>query len=144
MEDIYREYRNTLMNKGPYRAYFESRASYRESPRKFTKTYSGEHSPVSEPERKEQPNEIKPDKATDAKTEIRTENKNEQSQKIETKQDSETSQKIEKQTESSETRNELSNEKVGSPYSYEKKTEQTDITKRDRPSPYYDRAESRW
>ena len=131
------------MNKGPYRAYFESRASYRDSPRKFAKIYSGEHSPVSEPERKEQQNETKPDKTTDAKTEIKTENKNEQSQKIETTQEKETSQKIENKNESSETRNELSNEKVGLP-EYHEKIEQTNITKRSRPPEYYDRAETRW
>jgi hypothetical protein len=140
MQEIYRDYRNTLMNKGPYRAYFTPRFSYGETSQKFRKPeYSRE--PLSsinsgERERKEQQNEIKQDKAADAKTEIKTENKNEESQKIETAQEKETSQKI-------DDKDELSYEKIGLPY--EKIIEgQTDIRTRKRPAPYYDRAEMRW
>jgi len=154
MEDIYREYKNTLMNRGPYKAYFSSRASYGESPRKFSKIqYSRE--PLSsinlgERERNEQQHEIKPIKTDEIKTEIakddsqKIENSKEieSSQKIETKQETETSQKIENKNELSESQNELSYEKLGLPY--EKILGQTDITNRNRPSPYYDKAEMRW
>lgn len=132
MGDIYKEYRNTLMNKGPYKAYFESRASYGESPRKFTKTqYSPEHRPVSEGERKEQHHEIQPAKTAEAKPEIKNEN--------------EQSQKTEQQKETTEKQNEIStNEKIGLPEYQQDKVEQTDIKTRNRPSPYQDRAEMRW
>jgi len=152
MTDIYQEYRNTLMNRGPYKAYFSSRASYGESPRKFSKIhYSGEQRPMSEPERKEQHNETKPDKTPETKTEssqkiedsqkIETPKEIESSQKIETKQETETSQKLEQEKETSETEDELSYEKLGLPY--EKNLGQTDISPRNRPSPY-DKAETRW
>lgn len=153
MADIYQEYRNTLMNRGPYKAYFSSRASYGESPRKFSKIqYSRE--PLSsinlgERERKEQQNEIKPIKTDEIKTEIAKEDSQkiesskeiESSQKTETKQETETSQKIE-QEKDFESQDELSYEKLGLPY--EKNLGQTDIINRNRPSPYYDKSEMRW
>lgn len=139
MEEIYKDYRNTLMNKGLYRAYFNSRISYGDSPRKFTKMYSPERqSKVSEGEGKEQHTETNANKNIETKNEINKQElsqKTEDSQKIETTKENETSQKIEKQ-------NELSYEKIGLPYSYE--TRQTDITPNKRPSPYGDRIESRW
>lgn len=141
MQDIFEWYRKGLLFYGPYRAYFgKSRQPFSEY---IPKTqYSGErlHS-RSEPERKEQHNEIKPASIAETKTEIKSGNKNEESQKIETKQDLEPSQKIEKQNEISQ------NEKVGSPeiYRNEIKAERTDITtRRNRPADYYDRAEMRW
>ena len=147
MADIYQEYRNTLMNKGPYKAYFASRASYGESPRKFSKIhYSGEQRPMSEPERKEHQNETKPYKTPETKTEssqkIEHSQKTETPKEIEHSQKTETSQKIEQEKETSETENELSYEKLGLPY--EKIIEgQTDISPRNRPSPY-DKTELRW
>lgn len=141
MADIYQEYRNTLMNRGPYKAYFSSRASYGESPRKFSKIqYSRE--PLSsinlgERERKEQQNEIKPIKTDEIKTEITKED----SQKIENSKEIESSQKIE-QGKDFESQDELSYEKLGLPY--EKNLGQTDINPRNRPSPYYDKSEMRW
>lgn len=146
MEDIYKDYKNTLMNKGQYKAYFSSRASYGESPRKFAKTqYSREplsSTNLGERERKEQHNEIKPNNNPEIKTEITKED----SQKIETSQETESSQKTETsqklEQEQTETENELSYEKLGLPY--EKNLEQTDINPRNRLSPYQDKAEMRW
>lgn len=137
MEDVYKDYRNTLMNRGLYRPYF-IRSAYQAS-QKY-KQHAGEHSPVSEPAWKEHQSEIQPTKTTE--TEIKAEKKNEQSQKIETTQEKETSQKIENKNESSESQNELSYEKLGLPY--EKNLGQTDIRQRNRPSQYYDKAETRW
>lgn len=138
MEDIFEWYRKGLLFYGPYRAYFgKSRQPFSEY---IPKTqYSGErlHS-RSEPERKEQHNEIKPASIAETKTEIKSENKNEESQKIETKQDLESSQKIEKQNEISQ------NEKLGLPEYQQKDFRQTDIIPRKRPANYYDSAELRW
>lgn len=123
MEDIYREYRNTMMNKGSYRPYFSSRMSYGE-PRKFSKTeYLGEQRLVSEPKKKEQQTEIRPEQQAEPKTETAVED----SQKIETSQKTEIDQ--------TEIKNESPDEKSGLPT--EKTFErQTDITRKRGPSPY--------
>lgn len=120
MQDIYKDYRNTLMNKGPYKAYFESRTSYGE-PRKFSKTeYTREPSTtIGERVEKEQRHETTPIKTDETKTEIAKE----------------TSQKTESQI---ETKNESTSDKSGLPD--EKIERQTDITKKRGPSPY-DRVE---
>lgn len=146
MTEIYQEYRNTLMNKGPYKAYFASRASYRESPRKFTKNYSPERqTKVSEGERKEHHNETNAVQNIETKNETNkpeTSQKIENAQKTEATKENETPQKIENKNELTESQNELSYEKIGLPY--EKIIEgQTDIKSR-RPSSYYDKAETRW
>ena len=103
MEEIYRDYKNTLMNKGPYRAYFESRASYRESPRNFAKIqYSPEHSPVSEGERKEQQH------TTKIKSETKTETQN----------------NIQPELKTAQNNNELSNQKQSEIIKPEERVEQ--------------------
>ena len=141
MEDVYRDYRNTLMNRGHYKAYFTPRFSYGETSQKFRKPeYSPERqTKVSEGERKEQRHETNAVQNVETKNET---NKPETSQKTETMQEKETPQKIENRNELTEPQNGLSYEKIGLPY--EKNLGQTDIRQRNRPSQYYDRAESRW
>lgn len=122
MDDIFAFYKQGLLFYGPYKAYFNT-----------PKGQSGEYTPKShysreplssinsgERERKEQHPETIPTKTSETKTE--------DSQKIENKKET-----VE-QTEIS------SNEKIGLP-EYQNNTEQTDITKRNRPTNHYDRSE---
>lgn len=140
MNDIYQVYRKTLMNTGQYRAYFTPRLSYEETSQKFRKTeYSPERQTrVSEGEVKEQYAETNTDKNTETKNEI---NKTEVAQKTEDSSKTEVAQKVEREKKPNENQTELSYEKSGLPESYE--VGQTDIKIRNRPSPYYDRAEMR-
>lgn len=151
MDDIYREYKQTLMSRGPYKAYFDSKTSYGE-PRKFSKTeYTREPSTaIGERVGKEQRHETKPITTNETKTEIEKEDsqkietpkETEDLQKVETKQDTETSQKTEQ--EELKTEEELLQEKLGLSELYQNSERQTDVTNRNRPSPYYDKSEVRW
>lgn len=149
MEEIYRDYKNTLMNKGPYKAYFESRASYGESPRKFAKIqYSPEHRPVGEGERKEQQHttKIKSETKTESQNNIQPElktaqNDNElsnqkQSEIIKLEERAEQKKELEKQDDVFYNNNSLTK--------YENDVErQSDTMSHRRPSPY-DKTELRW
>lgn len=151
MSDIYQEYRKTLMNRGPYKAYFESRSSHGEPSKKFTKTEHSREPIYTKGERElQQQHEIQQSNPIETKTEIEIEDsqkietpkETEDLQKIETKQDTETSQKIEQ--EELETEEELLQKKLGLSELYQNSERQTDITNRNRPSPYHDKAETRW
>jgi hypothetical protein len=138
------------MNKGPYRAYFESRASYGESPRKFAKIqYSPEHRPVSEGERKEQQHttKIKSETKTETQNNIQpelktTQNDNElsnqkQSEIIKPEERAEQKKELEKQDDVFYNNSSLTK--------YENDVEfgRTDIIHTKKSSPYYDSAEFR-
>lgn len=148
MDEIYRDYRNTLMNKGPYRAYFESRASYGESPRKFAKIqYSPEHRPAGEGERKEQQH------TTKIKSETKTETQNNIQPELKTTQNNELSNQKQseiKLEERAEQKKELEKQddvfyNGNSLAKYENNLEfgRTDIIHTKKSSPYYDSAEFR-